>query len=225
MLQQAFVTQWGHFTPIIYRMMERQYVKRFFETGELLVSSFDRFQNHADEERKDREGWNILMGRGSGYTSFAVTGHGRNAYILCGTAAKDSSLMKHFSSDAAIQVFDSTAFAGVITRHLPGVTQGFGGFCYYLDGSIESKIGDFDPDQLKQQKDDNTYSFEQLAKHIQDMAGRAVFFRKSTKFRHQVEYRWVWLADHPVTGSVVIHVPDARRFCAPRYGEDFNADS
>src|SRR3979409_246337 len=41
MLQQRFLAQWSVFTPIIYRMMERQYVDLFFDTGELLISSFE----------------------------------------------------------------------------------------------------------------------------------------------------------------------------------------
>jgi hypothetical protein len=219
MLQQGFVTQWSIFTPIIYRMMPREYVDRFFETGELLVSSFDRFRQHADEERKDKEGWNIVCGRGAKQTVFAVTGHGRDAFILCGTAAKDVQLMNAFRADAAIQIYDPTAFASVVTRQLPGVRQGFEGFCYYIDGSIECNIGDFELDQLRQGSGQNL-DINRLGGCVLNMAGLAVFFRKALKFRHQLEYRWAWITDHPITDHLVIHAADARQFCAPLYRDD-----
>ena len=213
MLQQAFVTQWSVFTPIIYRMMAKEYVERFFATGELLISSFDRFRQHADEQRKDKEGWNIICGRGTKQTVFAVTGHGRDAFILCGTAAKDPDLMDAFNADAAIQIYDPTAFASVITRQLPGVRQGFEGFCYYIDGSIECNISDFELDQLKQTSGGNL-DLNRLGGFVLNMAGLAVFFRKALKFRNQLEYRWAWITDHSVTDHIVIHAADARQFCA-----------
>jgi hypothetical protein len=219
MLQQGFLTQWSVFTPIIYRMMGRQYVDRFFETGELLVSSFDRFRQHPDEERRDKEGRNIICGRGKKQTVFAVTGHGRDAFILCGTAAKDAHLMDAFSADAAIQIYDPTAFASVITRQLPGVRQGFEGFCYYIDGSIECNIGDFELDQLKRTSGEQL-DLNRLGGFVLNMAGLAVFFRKALRFRHQLEYRWVWITDHPVTDHLIIHAADARQFCAPLYRDE-----
>ena len=224
MLQQGFLTQWSLFTPIIYRMMERQYVDRFFDTGELLVSSFERFREHSDEERKDKEGWNIICGRGTKQTVFAVTGHGRDAYILCATAAKDVELMDVFEADAAIQIYDPTAFASVITRHLPGVRQGFEGFCYYIDGSIECNIGDFELDQLKHTSG-HELDINRLGGFVLNMAGLAVFFRKAVKFRHQLEYRWAWITDHPVSEPLIIRVPDARQFCAPLHRNDLTKRS
>jgi hypothetical protein len=219
MLQQAFVTQWSVFTPIIYRMMAKEYVDRFFATGELLVSSFDRFRQHADEERRDKEGWNIICGRGTKQTIFAVTGHDRDAFILCGTAAKDAQLLDAFGADAAIQIYDPTAFASVVTRQLPGVRQGFEGFCCYIDGSIECNIGDFELDQLKQSSGQNL-DMNRLGGFVLNMAGLAVFFRKALKFRHQLEYRWVWITDHPVTDHIIIQAADARQFCAPLYRDE-----
>ena len=213
------MTQWSIFTPIIFRMMERRYVEQFFATGELMISSFDRFSKHKDEQRKDVEGQNIICGRGSKATVFAVTGHGSDAFVLCGSAANDPQLMDAFACDAAIQIYDPTGFASVVTRHLPGVRQGFEGFCYYMDGSIECNIGDFELDQLKTQAGDNL-DLDRLGGFVLNMAGLAVFFRKAMRFRHQAEYRWVWITDHSVSESIVIHVPEARSFCAPFFANE-----
>lgn len=202
-------------------MMKRQYVERFFATGELLVSSFDRFRRHADEEQKDKqEGWNLLVGRGSKRTMFFVAGHDKDAYILSGTSAKDVSLMERFGADAAIQIYDTTSFASVITRHLAGVKYGFEGFCSYIDGTVECNVGDSDLDQVKQLANGTNLDLSQLGGIIQNMASLAVYFRKAAKFRKQLEYRWVWISDHPVAEPAVIYIPDARQFCAPLYAED-----
>jgi hypothetical protein len=117
--------------------------------------------------------------------------------------------MNAFNADAAIQIYDSTAFASVITRQLPGGRQGFEGFCYYIDGSIECNIGDFELDQLRQNSGGNL-DLNRLGGFVLNMAGLAVFFRKALKFRHQLEYRWAWIIDHPVTDHIIIHAADAR---------------
>ena len=215
MIQQGFVTPWSIFTPTIYRMMGRQYVDNFFSSGELMISSFARFSKHVDEERKDEEGKHIICGQGTKATVFAVTGHGGDAYVLCGSLVKDPSLMDSFGCDSAIEIYDPTGFASMVSRHILGVRQGFEGFCCYKDGPIECKIGDFELEQLRSQSSGENLDLNRLGGFVLNMAGNAVFFQKKLSFRHQCEYRWVWITDHPVSESVVIKVPDARQFCAP----------
>lgn len=218
MIQHGIVTPWSVFTPTVFRLMERQYVERFFDTGELLLSSFDRFSSHPDEERKDEEGKNIIVGRGNSSTVFAVTGHGNDAYVLCSTACQPTEdLMQAFKADAAIQIFDSTAFASVVTKHIPGVRQGFEGYCYYTDRSVECKITDFDIDHLKSHPEDKNLDLNRLSGFILNMAGLSVFFRKRVRFRHQLEYRWVWVTSRKTAETLVVHVPEAREFCLPYY--------
>jgi hypothetical protein len=60
MMQVNIGTPWSIFTPTVFRMMERQYVDRFFSTGELLVSSFRRFSGHAKEAMRDSEGKHVV---------------------------------------------------------------------------------------------------------------------------------------------------------------------
>jgi hypothetical protein len=220
MFQQMFGTQWNMFTPIVYRMMEREFVDRFFSTGELMISSFVDFRKHKDEERKDDEGKNVLCLRGDNSTAMAVTVHGFNEYILCGSAIKDKALMSAFGCDAAIQIFNTTEFANIIARHIPGVVRGFEGFCYYLDGAVECKIDDVNIEQFKSSQEQNKIDLNVLGGYLLNAAGSAVFFRKAKHFSHQMEYRWVWSTDHEVDGSIIIEVPEARRFCLPLYLSD-----
>jgi hypothetical protein len=219
MIQNAIMTPWSVFTPTVFRMMKREYVERFFDTGELMLSSFEHFSLHKDEERKDdKEGWNIIVGRGNNSTVFAVTGHGRDAYVLCSTACYPTEeLMEAFEADAAIQIFDTTNFAFALTKHIPGVRQGFEGYCFYADRSIECKIGDFDIEHLRSHPEDKNLDLNKVGGMALNMAGQAVFFRKRTSFRHQLEYRWVWITSQVTTDTLIVHVPEAREFCLPHY--------
>lgn len=221
MIQQMFGTQWSIFTPIVFRMMKREYVDRFFDTGEIRISSYETFRHHNDEQRKDDEGKNVLCFRGNNTTAFAVTKHGMNEYILCGSAIKDKCLMTQFDCDAAIQIYDTTGFASIVSRHIPGVLQGFEGFCYYLDGAIECKVDDINIEQFKSENQNNKLDLNRLGGYVLNTAGSAVFFRKAKKFAHQMEYRWVWITDHPVNEPITIKIPEARRICSPLYLSDF----
>ena len=100
-------------TPVVFRMLERPWVDKFFETGELRLSSFAQFAKHTDEQRKDKEGNNTITLRGASTTGFArIHGSGSNAYVLCATALEPSqTLLKAFNNDAAIQIFDAMGFA------------------------------------------------------------------------------------------------------------------
>jgi hypothetical protein len=221
MIQQGFITPWSIFTPTAFRLMPRKYVETFFATGELKLSSFTDFSRHRDEERKDKdEGQNVLVGRGPASTIYARTVHGSDAYILCATACRPSAeLLNRFESNAAIQIFDTTGFAAAVTKHIPGVRQGFEGYCYYSDGGIEYKIPDIDVEHFKSNPREQTLDLSKLGGFLQNLAGNAVFFRKNPEFRHQLEYRWIWIAPTR-QDSLIVNAPDARAFCLPWYPED-----
>ena len=217
MINGAVCSPWAGFTPTVYRMMGREYVDRFFKTGELLISSFDKFSKHSDEQRLDNEGRNILVAKGSNSTVISVTAHGQDSYILCGTARKDIELFKKFGCDAAIRIYDTTGFGQTILRHLPGVQRGIEGFCVYHDEWIESNPRDLNTDQIVNQLKEKKVMDSKVLYDIVNAAGPGVYFQKQSRFFHQTEYRWVWITDHEVRDSSMIHVPDARNFCAAVY--------
>ena len=220
MIQHMFGTRWSIFTPIVYRMIEKEYVDLFFATGELRISSYEKFRQHKDEQRKDDERKNVICLRGNNSTAFAVTRHGMNEYILCGSAVKDKGLMSQFNYDAAIQIYDTTEFANIVSRHIPGVIQGFEGFCYYLDGAIECKVDDVNIEQFKSSSQNNELDLNLLGGYFLNIAGSSVFFRKSKLYSHQMEYRWVWITDHLINEAITIKIPEARKICSPLYLSD-----
>ena len=91
--------------------------------------------------------------------------------------------MNEFGANAAIQIFDTTAFAAIITRHIPGVRQGFEGYCYCADGPVECKISDVDIDHFKNNPEDKTLDLAKLGGFSLNMAGTSVFFRKRLSVR------------------------------------------
>ncbi len=48
-----FLSPWTVVTPEPYRCLEKQWVEAFFADGTLRLSSFARFAEHEDEQRRD----------------------------------------------------------------------------------------------------------------------------------------------------------------------------
>lgn len=221
MIQLPIAFQWSIFTPTVYRMLERKYVDSFFETGEINLSSFLVFSKHTDEERKDEEGKNILVGRGDKSTVYALVENGDDAFVLCGTSGKPTKeLLESFGYDAAIQIFNTTGFGNELSKFVPGFRQGFEGYCCYTDSAIECKLGDFELKLLQENSKEENLSLNKLGGLILNMAGQAVFFRKKADHRHQLEYRWVWVTGKLQEQNLIIKAPEAREFCLPYYPDE-----
>ena len=52
---------------------------------------------------------------------------------------------------------------------------------------------------------------------LSEISTTDVYFRKHTRFRPQLEYRWVWSTSRDVGGALTINIPEARRLCDPWY--------
>lgn len=126
--------------------MERKYVDEYFTSGKLMLSSFDRFAKHADEQRLDSdEGKTYLIHRtaGNGGQTLLVEGDfGRDTYILCGSLLPSLELMSSFGADSGIIIKNPMAFADSISKCLSGFTRGYDGPCsYQLRRIIEHDFG------------------------------------------------------------------------------------
>ena len=139
MIINPIVSSWVVHTPVVFRFMERQYVDAFFSTGDLRISSMREFRNHKDEKFRDGlEGTCLIVGHqsdGSFFNGVAEGGH--KSFILCG-----STVMKpeYFGKNAAIQIFDTTAFGIEVGKCIPGLQRGVEGFCIYNNLPIEFQV-------------------------------------------------------------------------------------
>jgi hypothetical protein len=82
-LPLTFVRPWNIHTPQVVRELDTEFVDAFFKDGSLRISSFAKFQEHPDEQRRDgKEGQmavDVKIANG-GYVS--SRGKYGNAYVL-----------------------------------------------------------------------------------------------------------------------------------------------
>ena len=103
---------WEVRTPVVDRVIRREYVDAFFQDGSLRLSSFEAFCRHPDEARRDvEEGKAAMQIASPGGNLSAITFNGQEAYVLCGSMAES-----HPGEDmATLRIMDTLAFSTTVT--------------------------------------------------------------------------------------------------------------
>lgn len=215
MITLQIAKPWNVCTPVVYRYMEQKFIDEFFSSGRLLLSSFQQFAKHTDEQRKDsHEGANILTGLGANHTISAVTQHGHRSLIFCTSTRADEELMRDFGADGYFRIKDSTQFGAAVASCLVGFQSGLEGFCIYKDSRIiERDIGKFSLDDLKDNPHDQNLSMDRVFAATAQIGGPDVYLVKLRKFSAQNEYRFVWDVPYDVAETVFVECPEAVKFC------------
>lgn len=213
-----FGSEWRIRRPHLYRYLEKQFVDRFFETGMLRLSSFEKFSQHTDEQRLDRsEGKGIVThvnAEGEGQTIIAAIGQGQNAYVLCASSMYTDGLAESFKTDSGFRVNDIFGFANAISRHVPGFVVGLEGPCLYLQKKVlDRNMGRIDLDTLRVSPDSKNLDLSRMAQTVFSMAGDDMFFLKDSRYANQNEYRLLWVTAGQISPYVDINCPEARVFC------------
>lgn len=206
-------------TPHMFRYMPQEYIDDFFEDGTLRLSSFERFSRHEDEIRRDSsEGGNILWGRGEDKTMMAVTHHGHNAYVLCGSTIGSDRLMDRFGENGYFRIKDTTSFAVEVLKSLEsheslrcqGIVEGF---CIYKSKrSIERPI-DIDFEDMKLDDGSGNIDMGKMQEKVAEIGGQDVFFVKEKSYQEECEYRILWIMSDKVDGITDVQCPEARKYC------------
>jgi hypothetical protein len=205
---------WRMLLPPVYRYLPGEFVGRFFDKGELRLSSFAQFAKHTDEARGDaNEGQSMVSSQGGGrqFTAFVSTGH--QSCVLCGSFILSKSIMERFSGcNAAIEITNVPDFALAVARQLAGFTNGVSGYCIYAANRILVRHVDTDPFPLPADPKegismDRMFAATAAASQLEDM------FLKSSNYSYQAEYRLIWNMDKPLPDNIIISAPDARQFC------------
>lgn len=211
---------WTLMPPVVYRYMEQQWVDKFFETGELMLTSFTRCSSHCDEQRADEfEGMTLVVGRGPGNLRIeSQVRMGADFYLLCTSVRGDESLMREFGCDGFFRINDTFGFALAIAKKLGGFLRGFEGMCSYTDRLvIERPI----PAGLTALFDGSMpAALERQAAAVMQIAGVDALLAKRTAYANQFEYRLLWNVDHDVTDTIVVRCPEAVQFCEKITGGD-----
>ena len=204
--------------PRVYRYMERKYVDDYFVSGKLMLSSFERFSKHADEQRLDSsEGKTYLIHRtaqNGGQTLLVEADFGRDAYVLCGSLLPSLELMSAFGADSGIVIKNPMAFAYSISKCLRGFTRGYDGPCsYQLRRIIEHDFGWLELGPSDGTEDISRFDQVVLKEALDRLVSPDVYFLKNSSYVSQAEWRFLWVVDHVITGNIVLDVPDSRQFC------------
>jgi len=213
------ISNWNICTPIVYRYLLSQFVDDFFRDGSIRLSTFERFSKHADEERlDDKEGKTFFVHRtqvNGGQTITAHATHGSRAYILSTSTIMNLELMNIFNSDSYIQINDTTQFGISIFKCLSNAISGFEGFCIYQNNRIiERNLGYINLNLFKRHETSNKLDKKKIDEFINSRMLHYPYFIKRTSFKHQFEYRVVWIVSALQNDFIDLKVPEARRYCS-----------
>jgi hypothetical protein len=211
---------WRLAQPAVYRMLEARWSQEFLRTGEIRIPSFAALRTHPDERRIDRlEGYLQLeheQTRSDGRVEYlhVTADYSPNGYVLSTTMSDSGAIAREFGADSYIAIQNSTGFARAIAQQIPGFVHGSEGPCIYLEGrTLRRDFGELPLEVLQHAGQRvRTLLTPAIAMELAD----APFFLKAPAFAWQLEYRFVWVTDHPTDGYLALKVPDARRFCGRR---------
>lgn len=199
---------WEVRTPVVDRVIRREYVDAFFQDGSLRLSSFEAFCRHPDEARRDvEEGKAAMQIASPGGNLSAITFNGQEAYVLCGSMAES-----HPGEDmATLRIMDTLAFSTTVARQIPGFIGGGEGPCIYRANTLyeATERHRFGPPG----KDEDPEDWMNKQQAIIGNHMRNKFFIKHARFAHELEYRMIWFCDGPPRDSIHIKCPGAIRFC------------
>jgi len=214
--------------PRVVRYLETNNIKKFFETGELLLTSYSRCKNHEDKSRKDsNEGKSQYEVTYNGaYGNQKTCGWhdvGAGSYMLCTSKVESEALMRKFSVNGYFWINDVLEFSEAISKCIPDFLTTKYGCCTYQDTRVLSKqkTNPFMPlipskpfeDEDHEKISQILYDFQnKLSEHYYD-AAEETFFLKEKHYSDEEEFRIIWNTSNKVDGYLIIKCPQAIQFC------------
>lgn len=209
------VVNYVNVTPYIYRYENQKWIDNFFETGEILISSFDQYSKYEDNQLGDKsEGSSINFGLTENKkTIVSVTSVGSNFYCFCTSTQLTKDLFETFNRNSVFRIKDPLNFIMQVELALQNVSEVFFGNCIYLEKrSIIKNVQSLDLDEMKN-PDGNGLSMEKMMNRAFEIGGFEQLFLKKLIHQEQNEYRLLWKTDKKVTDPIVIKCPEAIKFC------------
>ena len=209
-----FGSPWTHITPTVHRYLTKpQYAADFWNKGELRLSAFSEFRKHRDEVRRD-----TMEGAFSQEVTykppedrqekalyiFSNAYAGSNCYLMSTSVRRD---LTKFGTDY-FTILDTTTFAQEVARQLPGFVRGWEGLCIY--GGQRSWSHKAEEDEAAAVH--SALEAKQMPPFPPISLG--VLFTKPLDLADELEYRLIWVVDHPVTKEHFVTAPRARQSCA-----------
>lgn len=198
----------------VYRVLDNtKWMENFFETGELMLSCFNKFRNYPNEMQGDKnEGEGIVGGvDDKGNHNYIIYESGLNAFIMSNTTELTKEVINDFNGKCAIKIHNPTLFALEISKKLPFVNSGLEGKCTY----VRSRVHTLEKEKAENrafQNIDFQNDYDKNERFSEITLGNELFL-KLEKYKHQNEYRLIWFSDSKLNDSIFIKCPEAIRFC------------
>jgi hypothetical protein len=212
----------------VYRHLEQEFVRKFFKSGELRLTTLPKCRAHDDRARKDaldgkvnfsvREGDQMLAG---------IRVAGKRSFLLCASRSTASEVQDHFKTDSWIEIINVRGFADAVGKVVQATGKAQIDDCRYVQ---PKEVNEVAASQIINEYMAQLYEAsetpgadihaasdalnEQIGRIIESSVGDDVYFMKNREpFAVEEEVRFVWLVDYDVAGPDTFFVPDAVQFC------------
>lgn len=203
--------------PIFRIFDDVKWMENFFETGEIMLSCFDKFKNYEDEMQGDKDEGNGIVGGTDekGNVSAVIYESGLNAYVMSTTTELTDEVKSDFNGKCAIKINNPTLFGLELSKKIPFVNSGLEGHCTYAKSRVHFLDNEIENNKMFQNLDfQNDPNSRELFKQI--TLGMELFL-KLEKYKHQKEYRLIWFSKPNVKESIIINCPEAIQLCEKIY--------
>ena len=207
-----FVSSWQIILPTVYRYENAEWINRFFEFGELQLSTFSKFATYEDEVRGDpNEGRGVAFGFSDKQTTVIAAGQGSDAFVLCCSSLLNRGLQTKFERDSAFAIENTQSFAYEVSRQLQGFRQGLEGHCIYRSSTTIER--EFSVDMKKYKLPEGGVDMQMIFDTASALGGPERLLLKLKEYETQREYRLLWHVDHVEDDYIKIRCPLAVKHC------------
>lgn len=221
------------YSPIVYRFFnKKEYENRFFEKGELLISSFKRCKTKEVSDRQDKyENKNKFVIQDGSIKCETVLSFNTEALLLCTSLSQINWKDEGSADEFGFRINNTTAFFDILTRALVSkgisVSEVLRGPCIYSDKLITlDATGTGLIEEFIKKSEEKKLDFSPTIQFILEQAQNHILMNKPTVFAKENEYRHVWKLTKPIIkddvsddiiinpdGSIIINVPELIQFC------------
>ncbi len=226
-----FARPWLLTVPPLIRYMKTEYIEEFFETGKLMLTTFERCKTNEDESRKDEsEGiCNFEINHSNGNMN-GIQVVGKHSYMFCTSLNESQHLLKKFNSNNYLIIFQPLEFANVISKWIPGFNKGQIGLCTYKENKKIKRNVNFDSNEttklmIKASEEGNEEEAKRLFYQSKREFSEAInnnimnepYLVKSINFSDEAEVRIIWTTEDDVNEPLFINCKEATNFCVPGF--------
>lgn len=211
----------------LYRYLETQHIESFFDTGDLMLTSFARCQKleGAHGDPRDGEG-NFYIATPGGQGIAGIFGASTHTHLLCTSRELSEHLKRKFEREDYFVIKRPAHFSSAVAECLQDVRSFEMGDCSYSDNGYEtSSSGVYEhrfpaehesmsEPELEEWLDKEHRTFSDSLRAT--LGNRGVFTKRFTPYHDEAEFRFAWTLGSPVPETKVYSCLDAVRYCKRR---------